>query len=183
MLVAMLSFTACNDNDEESNSSYTENNTPLDIGMSLLYFNNDKINTTSNENYTINNRISYHRDENIYNLYITIEDIDGNETYFRFDNINLNELKVGDDIVKLAEWYHYQIENYEGHMYGYYSYMTDKEEPFGGHQGQFIVKEIEKINDEFTLRINFDNVKVFFAGVSAQSSVDIKGAIKAKVNQ
>ncbi|MFV0310305.1 MAG: hypothetical protein ACK5KN_01495 [Dysgonomonas sp.] len=186
VMVAMFSFASCSSDDDEDNNDGSDgsNNAQLEVGASNLFFNNQKINTTSDENYSRINEISYERNGKIYILYIKIEyGDDGDYANFRFDDVHLDDLKVGDDIVKLAEWYNYQVDNYKGHMYAYYSYFANAEGIFGGHQGEFIVKEIEKVDDETILRIDFNNAKLFFSGTSSQSTVDVRGAIKAKVRR
>lgn len=185
VMVVMFSFASCSsDDDDNDDDGSGGSNTQLTVGASNLFFNNQKINTLSDENYSRINEISYQRNGKIYILYITIEyGNHGDYANFRFDDVYLDDLKVGDDIVKAAEYYDYQVDNYDGHMYAYYSYLTNKEGAFGGHQGEFIVKEIEKVNGETILRIDFNNLKLFFGGISLQSSVDVRGAIKAKVKR
>lgn len=68
-------------------------------------------------------------------------------------------------------------------MHAYYSYFANAEGIFGVHQREFVVKEIEKVDDGTILRIDFNNAKLFFSGTSSQSTVDVSGAIKAKVRR
>lgn len=186
VMVAMFSFASCSSDDEDNDDDGSDgsSNAQLVVGASNLFFNNQKINTISDENYSRTNEISYQRNGNIYILYITIEyGNHGDYANFRFDDVHFDDLKVGDNIANLAEWYSYQVDNYDGHMYAYYSYLANKEGIFGGHQGEFIVKEIEKVDGETILRIDFNNLKLFFGGVSSQSTVDVRGAIRAKVRR
>lgn len=178
-----FNFSSCSDDDDNNDEGNDGgSNVQLAIGTSNLYLNNEKVITTPDEDYSKINEVYYQRNGGIYILYINIEYGDGGDyASFRFDNIHLDDLQVGVDIVKLAEYYDYQVDNYKGHMYAYYSYFADDEDIFGGHQGKFIVKEIEKNDGETILRIDFSDVKLFFAGTSSQSTVDVRGAIKAKV--
>lgn len=118
------------------------------------------------------------------NLSIMIAWGDGSESaFFSFDNIRINTLKVGDDLVQLCSSYDYMI-SYENNAYWLQSKISWYSEFVNG-KGKFIITELN--TDKSVINIEFQDVKIPIIKGSTMKPdkskmIVIKGAMKYKID-
>ena len=152
IFVLSISFIACSKDDDNDDTS-------TNIGTVNLYIDGNKINTNSVAGEMFNS-IQYEAPSISFptpNLSIMIAWGDGSESaFFYFDGINLNTLKVGDDLAQLCSRYDYQI-SYEKNAYWLQS-KIDWYNEFANGKGKFIVKELNA--DKTVINIEFQDLNI-----------------------
>lgn len=177
ILVFSLSFISCGD-DEDNDTDSTN------LGTAVCYIDDKKV--TQKTNIAIS---SIHYDKPTttfptpeFSMMIMFND-EGENAFFHFEGINLDNLKVGDDLVKLCDDYGYQI-SYEGNEYWLQSDISWYDE-FDSGKGKFIVKELNA--DKTVIHIEFQDIKVPILKGSLikpdrSKMIDVKGSMKYTID-
>jgi len=175
ILIFSVSFNACSSDDDS-----TETGT----GTINLYIDGNKMNTNTKVAVsTINyDKPTITFPESQFSIMIMFGKDESESAFFNFKKINLNELKVGDDLVKLCDDFGYQV-YYQGNVYWLHSDIHSYKDFLDG-KGKFIVKEFN--SDKTVINIEFQDVKIPILNSSLNPDkskiIDIKGNIKYNID-
>lgn len=168
ILLFSISFASCSSDDD---NDYTENNSFIE-----LYINDVKQKVSENNNLIA--PIVY--DDGLA-FYIYYNGGSGNGFWLNFDGISLDNLKVGDDLVKKSTEYDYQLEFESDHYWLLKSYTEASQ--FKDYQGQALVSEFDNSNK--TIKVEFTNIKLpILKGITPSNDkvAKVKCTIKYKID-
>lgn len=176
IIILSISFVSCSsDNDDEAGTG---------VGTINLYIDGNKMNTNTT---ILLSSISYEKPTITYpksefSIMIMFGDDSSQNAFFNFEGIDLDGLKVGDDLVNLCDDYSYQI-SYGGNEYWLNSKISWYNE-FASGKGKFVVKELN--SDKTVVNIEFQDVKLPVLGSSLKPDktkiIDIKGNMNYSID-
>lgn len=168
ILLFSISFASCSsddDNNDTGSNSFIE-----------LYINDVKQKVSENNNLIA--PIVY--DDGLL-FYIYYNGDSGDGFWLNFDGISLDNLKVGDDLVKKSTEYDYQLEFENDHYWLLKSYTEASQ--FKDYQGQALVSEFDRANK--IIKVEFTNIKLpLLKGITPSNDkvAKVKCTIKYKID-
>lgn len=166
ILLLSISFVSCSSDDDNDN---TDNNSFIE-----LYINDIKQKVSENNNLIA--PIVY--DDGLV-FYIYYNGSSGDGFWLNFDGVSLDNLKIGDDLVKKSTDYNYQLE-FENDHYGLLKSYTEVSQ-FKDYQGQALVTEFDK--SKKIIQVEFTNMKLpLFKGITPSNDKVAKVKCTIKYN-
>lgn len=178
VIIFSLPFVSCSSDDDEDNNG-------SQLGTINLFIDGNKMNTNTT---FLASSISYDKPtitfpKSEFSIMIIFGDDESQSAFFNFKEVDLEKMKVGDDLLKLCKDYGYQI-TYLGDEYWLHSDINWFNE-FTDGKGKFIVKELN--TEKTIINIEFQDIKIPVLEGSLlkpdrSKMIDIKGNIKYEID-